>query len=153
MTPQHARSRWRVRSLVAAAGLALLTALVALPAAGASGSSGRNGPANLGPSTPEGVDAATLPGGSVRIDWGYSTAVTDIARYVVRRNGKVIATVGGSTLTAVDPVPGSGRAAYTVEAVDTEGRSSSPSEAATPDGQAAPVHAPGPGSPAPRTRR
>ena len=58
------------------------------------------------PTIPDQVEAGRLADGSIRIDWQYSNDNTDIAGYVVRRNGKQIAEVEAGTLTYVDERPG-----------------------------------------------
>jgi hypothetical protein len=139
MSNQIRPPRPRLRPALVLATAAVLIALVAVPAAAGPRPTIRPGVLNLNPTPPEGIEVGTLGDGSVRLDWGYGSAVTDVADYVVRRNGKVIAIVDAATLTYVDSSAGNGRRAYTVETVDTEGRRSGPSDAAVPDGAAAPV--------------
>ena len=80
------------------------------------------------PSTPSGVSAATSGSTAVNVSWTASTDDVGVAGYDVLRNGAVVGTVGGTTLTFSDSgVTPATDYTYAVDAFDAAGNYSAAS--------------------------
>ncbi|WP_407344410.1 fibronectin type III domain-containing protein [Pengzhenrongella phosphoraccumulans] len=87
-------------------------------------------PDAVAPSVPVGVSAVASGSTSVVVSWSASTDNVGVTGYRVLRDGGVVATVTGTTLTDSGLSPG-GTYAYTVVAFDAAGNASAPSAPAT----------------------
>jgi fibronectin type 3 domain-containing protein len=83
--------------------------------------------------TPTDLNATIVTAHRIDLTWESSIDRTNIASYVIRRNGAVLATVSSAELRYSDAtaLPGT-TYSYTVEAVDTAGTHSVPSDPAIP---------------------
>ena len=87
----------------------------------------------VAPSTPTNVAAATTPdihGRNVTITWSASTDNVGVTNYAIFRNGALIGSVNGSTLTFVDTNLPAGTYPYTVDAADSAANRSAQSSPA-----------------------
>ena len=83
------------------------------------------------PTTPSGLGASVSGPTQVSLAWSASTDNVGVAGYTVYRNGSVLATVGGSTLTYTDnAVVSATNYSYTVDAFDAAGNHSAPASPA-----------------------
>jgi chitodextrinase len=91
------------------------------------------------PSTPSNLQAQAASPTSVSLTWAASTDNVAVTSYLIQRNGAVIATVSGSSLSYTDPtVVANTTYSYQVLARDAAGNTSSASTAASLTTPAAP---------------
>jgi hypothetical protein len=85
-------------------------------------------PDTTAPTTPAGVSAKAVSPTAAQVSWQASSDDVGVTAYVVRRNGAVVATLGGGTTSWRDRGLSKGRTyRWTVEAVDAAGNRSGPS--------------------------
>jgi chitodextrinase len=78
------------------------------------------------PTVPAGVAATVVSGGEVALSWSASTDNVGVSGYTIYRNGVVVATTPGGTLSYADTGLGHGFTyTYTIDAYDTAGNHSS----------------------------
>ena len=89
-------------------------------------------PDTTAPSTPSGVSARAVSPTAAQVSWQASSDDVGVTSYVVRRNGAVVATLGGTVSSWRDRGLTKGRTyRWTVEAVDAAGNRSAQSAPAT----------------------
>jgi hypothetical protein len=88
-------------------------------------------PDTLPPAAPDDMDAVSTAAG-ILLDWYPGADDTDVTAYEIRRNGQILTLVNNGTLRYIDrQVEPATVYTYTIDAVDTVGRRSDPSPAAT----------------------
>jgi chitodextrinase len=86
-----------------------------------------NAPDTQPPTTPGGLTGTALSGSSIRLNWAASTDNVGVTGYRVYRNGTLLTTVSGSTLTYTDTTAAASTTyTYEVGAVDAANLESSP---------------------------
>jgi hypothetical protein len=89
-------------------------------------------PDTTAPTTPTGVSARPVSPTAAQVSWQASSDDVGVTAYVVRRNGAVVATLGGGVTSWRDRGLAKGRTyRWTVEAVDAAGNRSAQSAPAT----------------------
>ncbi len=91
-------------------------------------------PDTTAPSIPTGVTATTAPdihGRNVTIAWIASTDNVGVTNYGIYRNGVLVSSVNGNTLSYTDANQATGTFSYTVDAADSAGNRSAQSPAAS----------------------
>lgn len=81
-------------------------------------------PDDIPPATPGGLGATATSPTKVLVSWTASTDNVAVAGYDVFRDGAIVATVGGSSLTYTDTVASGSMHSYTVDAFDAAGNHS-----------------------------